>query len=31
MQPDVLEMHIHPVIEDADTGPAVARRYGQGK
>jgi hypothetical protein len=26
---DVLEMHIHPVIEDAEAGPALAQRYGQ--
>jgi hypothetical protein len=28
---DVLEMHIHPVIEDAEAGPALAQRYGQAK
>jgi Protein of unknown function (DUF3303) len=28
---DVLEMHTHPVIEDADAGPALAQRYGSPK
>jgi hypothetical protein len=28
---DVLEMHTHPVIEDAEAGPALAQRYGRPK
>lgn len=28
---DILEMHTHPVIEDAEAGPALAQRYGQSK
>jgi hypothetical protein len=31
MKSDVLEMHIHPVIDDAEAGPSLAQRYGQGK
>ncbi len=27
----ILEMHIHPMIEDAEAGPALAQRYGQAK
>jgi hypothetical protein len=26
---DVLEMHTYPVIEDAEAGPALAKRYGR--
>ena len=26
---DVLELHTHPVIEDAQAGPALAKRYGK--
>jgi hypothetical protein len=26
---DVLEMHTHPVVEDAEAGPALAKRYGK--
>jgi hypothetical protein len=28
---DILKMHIHPVIEDAEAGPALAQRYGQAR
>jgi len=26
---DVLEMHTQPVVEDAEAGPALAKRYGK--
>jgi hypothetical protein len=28
---DVLEIHTHLVVEDAEAGPALAKRYGQSK